>query len=539
MESISPPSFLPYQPSSNSTCPLASDTEPWTEILISNCHFGLSTFLAVLKDLCLHPERNSNLILRADGLPLKGIRDEEVPRSAACGSDTGQGAKGQRMEVVEEIRVRLMPRQPNRDGRLDQRCLFFRTPAPAAISEHHTANGTGGDAPEQAERAGVQAPEHEAVSHPGPPAASAHSSRQQAYVIYAPESSSREDQPYYYPPVRKLAYRYETLLPAEAEAAHAEIVHAEKEKRREAKRKEWQRSRLKLMGSIKAKMNAGVAITQEQRQMLEAETGRDGEANEGQDEDEEQVELDIPPMVGRISIAYRPSDTPPPLADTAVADGQRVAKPKKRSPLAASGSEQERSYESEAAARAIEGLPAEGDVRSVCQLEEARKAEAVKLQRVCLNLLERVHRCGFGQMNGYQKRMNHDVSTPIFPTSRAEPNNSTWGVLMRQVVVPRDAFQDLYLKLKDRHRHLESRKPNPKARVAKEEDVKRHVYKVRHLRSRCVIASLVCMPDHAVTHQSSTRIQAYRTTHLFLLPVRLYPSQMGPSHLYPLHRHLL
>lgn len=112
---------------------------------------------------------------------------------------------------------------------------------------------------------------------------------------------------------------------------------------------------------------------------------------------------------------------------------------------------------------------------------------------------------------------------------------------MRQVVVPRDAFQDLYLKLKERHRHLESRKPNPKARVAKDEDVKRHVYKVCHLRSRCVIdiATLVCMPDHAVTHQSSTRIQAYRTTHLFLLPVQLYPSQLRPLLPRLLHRHLL
>lgn len=422
MESISPPSFLPYQPSSDSPCPLASDTEPWTEILVSNCHFGLTTFLAVLKDLCLHPERNSNLILRADGLPLKGIRDDEVPRYAACGSDTCQGAKGQRMEVVEEIRVRLMPRQPNRDGKLDQRCLFFRTPAPAAISEHHTANGTGGVAAEQAERAGKQAPEHKAVSHPSPSVSSAHTSRQQAYVIYAPESSSREDQPYYYPPVRKLAYRYETLLSAEAEAAHAEVVRAEKEKRREAKRKEWQRSRSKVMGTIKAKMNAGVAITQEQRQMLEAGTGRDAEVNEGEGEDEGQVELNIPPVVGRISIAYLPWDTPPPLADTAVADGQRASKPKKRSPLAASGAEQEDSKENEAAVRAIEGLPAEGDVRSGCQLEAARKAEAVKLQRVCLNLLERVYRCGFGQMNGYQKRMNHDVSTPVFPhiSSRAK-----------------------------------------------------------------------------------------------------------------------
>lgn len=45
-----------------------------------------------------------------------------------------------------------------------------------------------------------------------------------------------------------------------------------------------------------------------------------------------------------------------------------------------------------------------------------------------------------------------------------------------QVLVPRENFQDLYLTLKDRHRHLDSRAPKPGS--TKIEDVKRHVYKV-------------------------------------------------------------
>jgi hypothetical protein len=48
---------------------------------------------------------------------------------------------------------------------------------------------------------------------------------------------------------------------------------------------------------------------------------------------------------------------------------------------------------------------------------------------------------------------------------------------MKQVVIPRDSFQDLYLILKDRHRHLDSRASKPGS--AKIEDVKRHVFKVR------------------------------------------------------------
>lgn len=45
-----------------------------------------------------------------------------------------------------------------------------------------------------------------------------------------------------------------------------------------------------------------------------------------------------------------------------------------------------------------------------------------------------------------------------------------------KVVVPRESFQDLYLVLKDRHRHLDSRAPKPGS--TKVEDVKRHVFKV-------------------------------------------------------------
>ena len=284
METISPPKFLPSAPPTTSTCPLNTPSEQWSEILVSNCHFGLSTFLAVLKDLCLHPERNSNLILRADGLPLKGIKDEEIPRyGAATGDDRD---KSQRMEVVEEIRVRLMPRQPNRDGKLDQRCLFFRTPRPSDGVERHTVGGPGSAPGHEAERSEVRAPEHEALDglDYGSTLGPAGSTRQQAYVIYAPEVSSRADQPFYYPPVRKLAYRYETLLPAEAAAAQEKVVQAESEKRREARRNEKARQRSKAIARVKAKMKAGIEVDDQEQILIQDTSGS------GMEEEDEEID---------------------------------------------------------------------------------------------------------------------------------------------------------------------------------------------------------------------------------------------------------
>lgn len=45
-----------------------------------------------------------------------------------------------------------------------------------------------------------------------------------------------------------------------------------------------------------------------------------------------------------------------------------------------------------------------------------------------------------------------------------------------QVLVKKESFQDLYLELKERHRHLDSRASKPGRN--KIEDVKRHVWKV-------------------------------------------------------------
>ncbi|KAF9473926.1 DUF1613-domain-containing protein [Pholiota conissans] len=53
-----------------------------------------------------------------------------------------------------------------------------------------------------------------------------------------------------------------------------------------------------------------------------------------------------------------------------------------------------------------------------------------RLYRTCLALLETLHRYGWGAVTNYKKRVNHDC------------------------LVPRDEYQDLYLIMRERHKHL-------------------------------------------------------------------------------------
>jgi tRNASer (uridine44-2'-O)-methyltransferase len=55
-----------------------------------------------------------------------------------------------------------------------------------------------------------------------------------------------------------------------------------------------------------------------------------------------------------------------------------------------------------------------------------------RLYRTCLALLETVHRYGYGALTNYQKRVHHDC------------------------IVPREEYQDLYLVMRERHKHLVS-----------------------------------------------------------------------------------
>ena len=355
------PAFQPQLLPADHPSSLATPTEPWVEAIAAPCHFSLRIFLSTLKDICLHPERNSSLILRADALASLVEVEEEL------------GMK--RLERMEEIRVRLMPKQPKRDGRLDQRCIFYRT------------SETGHEEP-----VGVQ----------------------EGIVLMIPQAKEVGDIPFYHPPVRKLAFRYESIS---------------------------------VSSDIATKT-----------------------PNE--------VDRELP-IKGRLSISYVPFDTtaPSPATGESLAPSSLIAKasslgrphraPLKRSPLAASplgaGSNSTVRIPPPAVVLAPDG--------SVPEQEATKPNTAVgedRLHRTLLGLLERVHRHGYGSMVGYQKRVLHDVR--VLDGVR-HVIDARW-----QIIVPRDSFQDLYLALKDRHCHLDSRVP--KAGSSKIEDVKRHVFKV-------------------------------------------------------------
>ncbi|KAJ9094412.1 hypothetical protein QFC21_005951 [Naganishia friedmannii] len=107
------------------------------------------------------------------------------------------------------------------------------------------------------------------------------------------------------------------------------------------------------------------------------------------------------------------------------------------------------------------GLPQEArpTIASTPATSAAEQAESTsasgilpnRTYRTCLHLLETLHKHGWGRITGYQKRVVHDV------------------------IVEKTSFQDLYLILKERHKHLDSRVKKVRSNIL--EDLKRHVWK--------------------------------------------------------------
>ena len=71
-----------------------------------------------------------------------------------------------------------------------------------------------------------------------------------------------------------------------------------------------------------------------------------------------------------------------------------------------------------------------------------------RLYRTCISLLETIHRYGWGFATNYQKQVFHDC------------------------VISREAYQDLYLVLRERHKHLVGQ-------WHENTDPLKHVYEVR------------------------------------------------------------
>lgn len=80
-----------------------------------------------------------------------------------------------------------------------------------------------------------------------------------------------------------------------------------------------------------------------------------------------------------------------------------------------------------------------------------------RIYRTCLALLETLHRYGWGAMTSYKKRVNHDC------------------------IIPREEYQDLYLLMRERHKHLVGT-------WQESTDPLKHVFEVRrfHLHSLAV-----------------------------------------------------
>jgi tRNASer (uridine44-2'-O)-methyltransferase len=297
---VKTPPYKPIKPDH----PLVQNLQtPWE----TPCHFTLPTFLHVLKDLTLHPERNSSLILRADPIPLD---TQSRIKSNVGEEDEGfeEWVRGEGMELVEEIRVRLMPKQPKRDGKLDQIVLFYRS---KELDGH--------------EEEGKQRQVEKGV------------------VVMIPMVKDVGEIPFFHPPVKRLVFYYETR-PA---ASHNET-----------------------------EMLSGM------KDLSTSDTTNGEPAVESK-----------PEVQGHISISYDPfpSISQVPAPENPMLGLRRTSLPRKRSPLA--------------------GPPDDTASESVKEKEDPKLTQA-RLERTCLALLERVHKHGFGQMVGYKKRVNHDVSPP-------------------------------------------------------------------------------------------------------------------------------
>lgn len=153
------PTYLPREHAS----PLDTETDTWVTPLSAPAYFPLDVFHSILNELSRHPEQNSSLIIRADCLPSQP-------------GDNDDGGLGERLglEMNEHSRFRFVPRQPNRDSKLEQLI--------------HTYN----------------APDGSAGLH-----------------VKMPQADCAANVPYYHPPVRKLAFQWhaaeetETAMPEE------------------------------------------------------------------------------------------------------------------------------------------------------------------------------------------------------------------------------------------------------------------------------------------------------------------------------------
>ncbi|WRT69740.1 uncharacterized protein IL334_006731 [Kwoniella shivajii] len=443
-----PPPFTPTRISSPSSSVLSSptSTEAWIPIISSPCYFPLSVFLSTLKTLSIHPERNANLILRADPLP------SSTPSTSSISYDHVQNLhqREEIMELIEQMRVRILPRQPRRDNKIDQTILFYRSKVISEEEENIQISGDGdGNGNEDAANS--------MEKHIG-------------IVIIIPEVNNQDEIPYYHPKIKKLAYHYESI--SSKSKVDDDVVKpstVKEDQGEEGKERDDQIQGIISIHYVPFPDDSGQSSDHVNGSGVGVGIGIDALSI---DNGPSSSNLSSPPPIlnpipNSGSGSNATSESPDPDTSTL---SPRPIKPRRRSPLAGpsiddtsteskdikppatiiSPSSELQTESTNPHPKSLTTMNRNNNKKSKVFIKNEGEE---RLYRTCLALLETLHKHGYGQFVGYQKRRVHDV------------------------IVPRDNFQDLYLTLKDRHRHLDSRAPKQGGLISKLEDVKRHVWK--------------------------------------------------------------
>ncbi|KAI5449092.1 tRNA(Ser) Um(44) 2'-O-methyltransferase [Naganishia albida] len=172
------PRFAPTATPLGNTELSSSDEPGWINVIEAPCYFDIKVFFETLAELCLHPERNSSNILRAD--IVHDNHDSADPAiTTATETHSANGFWEDRKYTftappgfvrTRNIRRKILPRRPTRDAPLAQDCSFYRSKATEQDAEH-------------------------------------------GILVMVPHADRAEDIPYYHPVLRKLAFRYSSAVP--------------------------------------------------------------------------------------------------------------------------------------------------------------------------------------------------------------------------------------------------------------------------------------------------------------------------------------
>nr|KIR88639.1 tRNA (uracil-O(2)-)-methyltransferase [Cryptococcus tetragattii IND107] len=162
---------------SSTQSPLSNSGSRWTRLVSAPCDFSLSVFISTLKTLSLHPEKLFQVVLRGDILPL---HQSSISDRLFKGAEDGVKTAIPGLELVERIRTRLVPNQPQRYSKLDQTSSIYRFSGHPEITPQENSDIT--------------------------------TQNDSGLVIFTPEVNSIEQIPYYYPQVNHIAFLWDSSI---------------------------------------------------------------------------------------------------------------------------------------------------------------------------------------------------------------------------------------------------------------------------------------------------------------------------------------